>query len=151
MTSTITQHTTPAIGARQGDQGTDTTLYLESLALEGQRLRREAGEKVGPFMYVFRLPGHTVEQRTTVGTRSSSLEIIENKFGAYLKRFGMTVEDLFKPNCPIKFACAYTTRDGNVVTEGNWPEMTTGLVKMLGILTATLMGDEDTDLEIITR
>lgn len=133
-----------------GDAGSATSLAMEALALEGERLRRETGEKVGPIMYVFRLPGHTVEQRTTVGTRSSCLEIIEGLLGTHLAKFKMTVDDLFSPACPIKFACVYEARSGNLVTEGNWGEMKPGLAKMLGVFTSSLLGDEVGDLEIVS-
>jgi hypothetical protein len=148
MTTTIAAQVQMPAGT-YGDAGSATTMALELLSLEGDRLRREASEKVGPFMYVYHVPGQTIEQRTTVGTRTSCLDIIEDQLSAELEKFGLTVDSLFEPGCPIKFAAVYSTREGNLAAEGNWPEMYRGLSTMLGVLNSSLLGD-DFDLEVFS-
>ena len=137
---------------RHGDAGQATAAKLELLQLMGELGRDPGTATVCSVMY--RLPGKAGVQQTWVATYREMQAWLLYQIGPAMARYGLTVDDLSRPGCPLKVAYGRQMPGGNFVTQGNWPSAMRVLPAAVSVHAAAER-DGDTseieDLELLFR
>ena len=148
MIRTTAQHLT--ITGVYGDGAQETATRLEFLALEAELARHHTGTAPTPCTVTYHIPGFNIEQRTWTTSYKGMMEWVAAQVEEYLVRYGLTMDDLLKPGCPIRVAFGRIMPAGNVEAWGNWPQMVKGVPGTLAVYQIGLSGDEpEDDLEVV--